>query len=90
MGAEAGDDLFGQRIHAAQHQRVVGSHHGVVNGVLHSEGDDFVNFRSADGDAGGVLGNAAVAGEGEDFRDLGVLFQGADDGVFPSAAAYNQ
>ena len=90
VGSEAGDTLFVQCIHTAQHQRIVGSHHGVVNGVLHSEGDDFVNFRSADGHAGSVLRDAAVAGEGEDFRDLGVLFQGADDGVFPSATAYNQ
>ena len=89
-GAEAGDALFFQGVHTAQNQRIVGSHHCVVNGVFHGEGYDFVNLRSADGDTGGICGNAAVAGQGVDGFHLGIFLQGADDGVFPATAAYNQ
>ena len=88
-GAKAGDFSRFQRVHAAQYQRVVGRDHGVIYLLLLREGDDLVNFRSADGDAHRVRRDAAVAGESENFRDLGILFQAFDDGVFPSAAAYD-
>ena len=88
-GAKAGDFSRFQRVHAAQYQRVVRRDHGVIYLFLLGKGDDLVDFRSADGDAHRVRRNAAVAGEGENLRDLGILFQALDDGVFPSAAAYD-
>ena len=88
-GAKAGDFSRFQRVHAAQYQRVVGRDHGVIYLLLLGEGDDLLDFRSADGDAHCVRRDAAVAGESKNLRDRGILFQAFDDGVFPSAAAYD-
>ena len=38
----------------------------------------------------GILSDAAVTGRCEDFRYIGILFQGFDDGVLPSTAAHNK
>ena len=88
-GAKAGDFSCFQRVHAAQYQRVVGRDHGVIYLLLLGKGDNLVDFRCADGDAHRVRRDAAVAGKGKNLRDLGILFQAFDDGVFPSAAAYD-
>ena len=88
-GAEAGNTLFLQRVHGAQHQRIVRRHHGIVNLFFYGKSDNSVNIRCAHIDAGGVPGDAAVAGQSKNFRDGRIFLQLADDGVFPSAAADN-
>ena len=86
-GAEAGDAFFVQPVHATQHQRVVRGNHRIVDGIFHGEIDDAVNVRGADGDADGIAGDAAVTGEGENFRDFGILLQRADDGMLTATTA---
>ena len=88
-GAEAGNFSRFQRVHAAQHQGIVRRDHGVIYLFLLGKGDDLVDFRCADGDAHRVRRDAAVAGEGKNLRDVRILFQALDDGVLPSAAAYD-
>ena len=88
-GAEAGNFSCFQRVHAAQYQGIVRCDHGVIYLLFLREGDNLVDFRCADGDAHCVRRDAAVAGESENLRDRGILFQAFDDGVFPSAAAYD-
>ena len=88
-GPEAGNVPTFQRVHAAQHQRVIRSHHSVIDGVLHGKLYDAVKLGRSDGNAGGVSGNAAVSGQGEDFGDFGILFQTFDDSVFTTATTDN-
>ena len=88
-GAEAGHADLLQGIDTAQDQGIVRRDHRIVDGICLSEGDNGGNVLGADGDAGGVRRDAAVAGERENLGDLGVLFQLADDGVLPAAAADN-
>ena len=86
-GAKAGNAHLFQGIHTAQDQRIVRSHHGVVNFVLHGKFHNAVNIRSPDGNAGRVRGDASVSGQGKNFGNFRVLFQAADNGVLPPAAA---
>ena len=86
-GAEAGNAHLFQGIHTAQDQRIVRSHHGVIDLVLHGKFHNAVNIRSPDGNAGRVRGDASVSGQGKNLGNFRVLFQTADNGVLPPAAA---
>ena len=86
-GAEAGNALFLQCIHSAQHQGIVRGHNGIVNFVFHRKIYNFGNIRCPDGHTHRILGNAAIAGEGVNGLHGFVLFQLLDDGVLTTAAA---
>ena len=85
---KAGDAGLVEPVHAPQGQGVVRRHHGETNGMGSGEVHDFVNVPGSDlRHAHRVGGNAAVAGEGVDGLNGGILFQLFDDGVFAAAAA---
>ena len=89
-GAEHGDAQLFQLIGTAQHQGVVGSHHGKADVMVFGEVHDAADVRGGDAGALGIGGDAAVAGQGVYFGDGGILFQALDDGVLTAAAAHNE
>ena len=88
--AESRDADCRQRIHHAQCQRVVLSHHDVVELFRLRKADHRFHVGGLDVDAVGVIADAAVAGRTPDFAAVGVLLQCLDDGVLASAAANDQ
>ena len=62
-----------QRVHRAEHQRVVGRHDREVHALFHGETHQPVDILRADRHAHRVRRNAAVAGQRIQFRDSAVF-----------------
>ena len=89
--AKAGNADFVQTVYAAQSQRIVGSNHSEINRVCLGKLHDCGNVLGADlGNADGVSGNAAVAGQSIDGLYRGIFFQLFDNGVLAATAANNE
>ena len=89
VGTESWDAHLRKLVHHAQCQRVVLSYHNVVKGFLLGKGDHGGYIGGGNGFALSVIADTAVAGGAPDLGAAGAFFQGADDGVFTSAAAHN-
>ena len=90
IGTETGDPDSFQPIHRAQDQGIVRSDHRKINGIFLGEGSDAVQVLRAYAGADRISGDAAVPRRGKDLRYTGAFFQALDDGVLPSATAYDQ
>jgi hypothetical protein len=75
-GPKQGTPAFLQRVHRAQHQRVVRGHHGEVHPGFSAAKRTMPSISLAPtGHAHGVRRNAAVARQGVNFLYLRILFQ---------------
>ena len=83
---EAGNAGRLQRVNRAQHQRIVGCHHGEIDLIFHRKIANARDVLSADIHTNSVLGDSSVTGERVNFVDLGALFQRLNDRVLPAAA----
>ena len=91
LRAEAWDTGGLQRVHRAEHQRIVRCDHGKINIVALGKGDLRGDVLRADvRNAHGVGRDAAVSGQAVDRLHFGVLFQFSDDGVLTAATADDQ
>ena len=90
VGAKGGNALFRQRVHHAQHQRVVRRDDHIIDALLHSKGHHARHVGGGDGHAHGVAGDTAVARRGIQRGAPRAFLQLADDSVLPPAPADNQ
>ena len=89
-GAEDAEATLGELVDEAEGEGEFGADDG-EGGLL--DGDDvdhLVQVARIDGDAARELGDAAVAGGAEDFRDLRRFAERPDDGVLATTATDNQ
>ena len=91
LRTEAGDTGGLQRVHRAEHQRIVRRDHGKINIVALGKGHLCGDVLRADvRNAHGVGRDAAVSGQAVDRLHFGVFFQFPDDGVLTAATADDQ
>ena len=88
-GAEAGNSLHLQGIHCPQNQRIIRGDHSIIHPMRNCKLYNLGNVLGTDIHADCVGSNAAVAGKGENLRNLGIFLQFFNDGVLPAAAAHN-
>ena len=87
-GTEAGHPGGLESVHAARHERVVGSHDSVISRVRLGELDYLVYLHRAYGHALGVGLHSGVAGKSPYMLHGRVFVKLLDDGVLPAASAY--
>ena len=86
-GTEAGDALLFQRVHTAQHQRIVRCDNSVIDLRAAGESDDAFDVRRLHVDADSVRRDTAVARQGVDRLHGGILLQFFDDRMLAAATA---
>ena len=89
-GAEGGNAHLPQLVRQSQGQRIVRNDRRKVHLVAFGEFQHALHIGGLDGDALGVLTDAAVARQSIDLLHLFVFPELFDDGVLPSAAADHQ
>ena len=89
VGAEAGNARRLKRVDRAEYERIIRRDNGKIDRVCLCKFDDDGDIFGADGNALGVRGDAAVAGQGPDVGDGGTFAQLADDGMLAPARADN-
>ena len=89
-GAEGGDTSLVERIHHAQHQRVIRRNYDKVDAVILGEAHNTVNVGGTSLHTDGICRNTAVAWQSIDRFCLGALLERPDNGMFPSAGTNYQ
>ena len=87
-GTETGHARFFQRVHGAQHQRIVGCDDGIVDALLLRKRCDARDVLCAHGHAFCLCGDAAVAGQDEDLVRLGAAPERSHYGVLSAARTH--
>ncbi len=90
VGSETRNAGFGQFVHRAEDQRIVGRDDGVIDLVFDGKINDCGDVLCADVHAGGIHSDAAVAGQGKDFGHRRILLYRSYDGVLSASASDHQ